>query len=63
MRIDTKALLIVIGKDDKIKEKIRKTLNEEGKFHLYANLAGAKRPLTEITKCLRGFRRWRGSRK
>ena len=49
-RIESKAALLVLDKDDEIQPKIRKALEQYGKFAAYEALVGAKRPVTEIEK-------------
>ena len=49
-KIESKAALIVLGKDDEILPKIREELMKHGKFDLYEALVGAKRPVTQIEK-------------
>ena len=49
-KIDAKAAMLVLGKDDEVKLKIRQALEKHGKFALYEALVGAKRPVTEIAK-------------
>lgn len=49
-RIEAKAAMIVLGKDDEIVPKIREQLEKYGKFALYETLVGANRPVTEIEK-------------
>ncbi len=49
-RIESRAATIVMQKDDEIKPKIKEKLEKSGRFAAYDALAGARRPLTEITK-------------
>ena len=49
-RIESKASLIVLEKDDEIKPKVREALETYGKFAAYDALIGAKRPITRIEK-------------
>ena len=49
-RIESKAQMLILEKDDEIKGKIREELEYDGKFALYEVLAGAKRPVTEISR-------------
>ena len=49
-RIQSKVEMILLEKDDEIAPLIRQKLETEGRLALYENLAGAKRPLTQITK-------------
>ncbi len=49
-RIESKASMLVLDKDDEIKPKIREALETYGKFVAYEALIGAKRPITKIEK-------------
>ena len=49
-KIEAKVAMIVLDQDDEIQPKIRKKLEEFGKFAVYEALVGAKRPITQIEK-------------
>jgi hypothetical protein len=49
-RIESKASMLVLDKDDEIKPKVREALETYGKFAAYDALIGAKRPITKIGK-------------
>ena len=49
-RIYSKVEMILLSKDDEIAPLIRQKLETDGRFALYDNLAGAKRPVTLISK-------------
>ena len=49
-RIQSKVEMILLEKDDEIAPLIRQKLETEGRLALYENLAGARRPLTQIFK-------------
>ena len=49
-RIHTKVETILLSKEDEIAPLVRQKLEADGRFALYDNLAGAKRPVTMISK-------------
>jgi hypothetical protein len=49
-RIDSKAALLVMDKEDEIKPILREKLERYGKFVAYEALVGAKRPVTQVEK-------------
>ena len=49
-RISSKVEMILFSKEEEIAPLIRRKLETEGRFALYDNLAGAKRPVTAISR-------------